>query len=130
MLQKIYSKMNPVLCTNTHRDVIDLVTHGMVNKIKPWISGKQNITFLPNAKILYLCLCGNVKTNKTFTSNTGIVSPQISAGLKQTPPSDKHHTIDNQIRRSYALHLASPSNKLFSSVAFRVETLVKSLTII
>ena len=55
MVQKIYSKMHPVLCTNTHHDVIDLVNHGMVKNTKTWISWKRNIIFLRNKKILKLC---------------------------------------------------------------------------
>ena len=30
VVQKIYSKMHPVSCTNTHHDVTDLVNYGMV----------------------------------------------------------------------------------------------------
>ena len=35
-VQKIYSKMHPVFSTNTHRDVINLVNHGMakIQKLK------------------------------------------------------------------------------------------------
>ena len=36
VIQKIYSKMHPVSCTNTHHDVTDLVNHGLVNKAKTW----------------------------------------------------------------------------------------------
>ena len=56
MVQKIYSKMYPILCTNTHHDVTDLVNHGMVKNTKTWISWKRNIIFLRNKKILNLCL--------------------------------------------------------------------------
>ena len=34
LVQKIYSKMHLVSCTNTHRDVTDLVNHGMVKNTK------------------------------------------------------------------------------------------------
>ena len=34
VVQKIYSKMHPVSCTNTHHDVIDLVHYGMVKNAK------------------------------------------------------------------------------------------------
>ena len=47
--------MHPVLCTNTHHDVTDLVNHGLVKNTKTWICWKQNIIFLPNKKILDLC---------------------------------------------------------------------------
>ena len=56
VVQKIYSKMHLVSCTNTHRDVTDLVNHRMVKNTKTWISWEQNITFLRNKKILNLCL--------------------------------------------------------------------------
>ena len=32
--EKIYLKMHPVSCTNTHDEVADLVNHGMVKNIK------------------------------------------------------------------------------------------------
>ena len=54
MVQKIYSKMHPVLCTNTHHDVTDLVNHGMVKNTETWISWKPNIIFLRNKKIVNL----------------------------------------------------------------------------
>ena len=44
MVQKIYSKMHPVY--NTHYDVTDLVSHGMVKNTKIWISWEKNVTFL------------------------------------------------------------------------------------
>ena len=53
MVQKIYWKIHPVTCTNTHYDVIDLVNHGMVKNTKPWIC---SITFLRNKKIWIMCL--------------------------------------------------------------------------
>ena len=56
MVQKIYSRMHPVLRTNTYHDVTDLVNHGMVKNTKTWISWKRNIIFLWIKKILNLCL--------------------------------------------------------------------------
>ena len=39
--------MHPISCTNnTHRDITDLVNHGMVKNTKIYISSEQNITFL------------------------------------------------------------------------------------
>ena len=55
VVQKIYSKMYLVSCTNTHRDVTDLVNHGMVKNAKTWISCEQNIIFLRNKRILKPC---------------------------------------------------------------------------
>ena len=34
MVQKIYSKMHSILCTNIHHDVTDLVNHRMVKNTK------------------------------------------------------------------------------------------------
>ena len=55
-VQKIYSKMHPVLRTNTHPDVTDLINHGMVKNTRTYISWEPNITFQRNKKILNLCL--------------------------------------------------------------------------
>ena len=49
---KRYSKMHLVSCTNTYRDVTDLVNHEMVKKKKIWISSERNIVFLRNKKFL------------------------------------------------------------------------------
>ena len=54
VLQKIYSKMLPVSCTDTYHDVTDLVNHGMVRNTKKWISWERNIFFLRNKQILNL----------------------------------------------------------------------------
>ena len=54
VVQKIYSKMHLVSCTNTHCDVTDLVNHGMVKNTKTWISWERNIIFLRNKKVLNL----------------------------------------------------------------------------
>ena len=55
VVQKIYSKMHHVSCTNTHPDVTDLVNHEMVKNTKTWISWERNIIFLRNKKFLNLC---------------------------------------------------------------------------
>ena len=56
VVQKIYSKIHPVSCTNTHHDVTDLVNHGIVKNTKTWISWKLKLFFLRNKKILNFCL--------------------------------------------------------------------------
>ena len=56
VVQKIYSKMYLISCTNSHRDVTDSVNHGMAKNTKTWISWKRNIIFLRNKKILNRCL--------------------------------------------------------------------------
>ena len=60
VVQKIYSKMYFISCTNTHHDVTDLVNHWMVKNTKTWISWEQNIAFLQNKQILNLCLRWNI----------------------------------------------------------------------
>ena len=54
MVQKIHSKMYPVLCTNIHHDVTDFVNHRMVKNTKTWISWIRNIIFLWQILNLYL----------------------------------------------------------------------------
>ena len=55
--------MHLVSCTNTHRDVTDLVNHGMVKNTKTWISWERNITFLRNKKKFNLYLTWHFCTN-------------------------------------------------------------------
>ena len=57
VVQKTYSKMHLVSCSNTHRDVTDLVNHGMVKNAKTWIS------FL---KILNLCFRWHILRSYCF----------------------------------------------------------------
>ena len=68
VVQKIYSKMHLISCTNTHRDVTDLVNHGMVKNTKTWISWERNIIFLWNKKILNLCLRWHILRNYRFVA--------------------------------------------------------------
>ena len=49
MVQKIYSKMHPVSCTDNH-DAPDLENYGMVKNTIIWISWEWNGTFLQNKK--------------------------------------------------------------------------------
>ena len=68
LVQKIYSKMYLVLCTNTHRDITDLVNHGKVENAKTWISWKRDMVFLRNKKILNLCLRWHILRNYHFVA--------------------------------------------------------------
>ena len=52
--------MHLVSCTNTHRDVTDLVNHGMVKNTKPWISWERN------KKILNLCFRWHILRSYRF----------------------------------------------------------------
>ena len=68
-VQKIYSKMHPVSCTNTHHDVIiDLVNHGMFKNARTWISWEWYMTFLWNKKILDLRLRWHILRNYHFVA--------------------------------------------------------------
>ena len=49
---KICSKMHPVLCCNTHRDVTDVVNRVIIKNVRAWVSLKWNITVLGNKNIL------------------------------------------------------------------------------
>ena len=76
------SKMHFIPCTNTHRDVTDLVNHGMVKNTKTWISWERNIIFLWNKKILNLCFRWHILRSYHF------VAEVIFNGKKQNEPWD------------------------------------------
>ena len=65
-VQKMYSKMYFVSCTDTHCDVTDFINHGMVKNTKTWISWEQNIIFPWNKKILNLCLRWHILRSYCF----------------------------------------------------------------
>ena len=52
VVQKIYSKLHPVSCTNIHRDVTDFVNREMARNTKTWIFRERNIIFLKKKKFL------------------------------------------------------------------------------
>ena len=64
MVQKIYSKMHPVSCTNTHDDVTDLVNHGMVKNTKTWISWERNKNWNGLEHLFSLCKKSDMITGK------------------------------------------------------------------
>ena len=68
VVQEIYSKMHLVSCTNTDRDVTDLVNHGMVKNTKSWISWEWNIIFVRNKKIPNLCFRWHVLRGYRFVA--------------------------------------------------------------
>ena len=74
MVQKVYSNMHPVSCINTHHDVTDLISHGMVKNIKTWISWEWNIIFPRNKKILNLCLIWYILKVTFIVRNLKIVN--------------------------------------------------------
>ena len=68
MVQKIYLKMHPVSCSDTHHYVKYLVNHVMVKNTKTWIFWEQKITFLRNKKIFNLCLRWHILRSYYFVS--------------------------------------------------------------
>ena len=67
--------MDPVSCFNTHRDVTDLVNHGLVKNTKTSISWERNKTFLRNKKNLNLCLTGNILRSYCFLAEVIFKKP-------------------------------------------------------
>ena len=78
---KRYSEMHLVSCTNTHRDVTDLVNHGMVKNTKIWISWERNIIFLRNKKILNLCFRWHILINYGFVAEVTFKSKNQNIDL-------------------------------------------------
>ena len=72
VVQKIYSKMYFVSCTNTHRDVTDSVNHGMIKNTKTWISWERKIIFLRNKEILNLCLRWHISRSYSFVAEVNL----------------------------------------------------------
>ena len=72
MVQKIYSKMHPVSCTNTHHDVTDLLNCEITKTTKTWISWEWNITFLRNEKQRNYCVSLLRKTKKYYYSSSNV----------------------------------------------------------
>ena len=68
VVQKIYSKMHLVSCTNTHHDVTDLLNHGIVKNTRTWISWERNITFLRKKETLNLCLRWHILRSYCFVA--------------------------------------------------------------
>ena len=68
MVQKIYSEMHLVSCTNTHHAVTDLVNHGMIKNTKTWISWERNIIFLRNKKNLNLYFRWHILRSYSFVA--------------------------------------------------------------
>ena len=68
VVQKIYSKMYLVSCTNSYRDVTDLVNHRVVKIKKTWISWELNVIFLQNKKIIFLCFRWHILRSYHFVA--------------------------------------------------------------
>ena len=71
-----------VSCTNTHRDVTDLVNHGMVKNTKAWISWEQNIFFLQNKRILNLCFRWHILRSYCFVAEVTFKLLSWNSGLQ------------------------------------------------
>ena len=63
-----WSKMHPVWCSNTHRDVTNFVNPGMAKNTKTWISWERKIIFVWNKKILNLCLRWHILRSYRFAA--------------------------------------------------------------
>ena len=72
--------MHPVSCTNTHRDVTDLVNHVMVKNTKAWIPWEWNIIFIRNKKNFNLYLRWHILRSYRFIAEVTLkdVSSLIS----------------------------------------------------
>ena len=87
VVQKIYSKMHPVSCANTHHDVTDLANHEMLKNTKTWISWEWNITFLLNKQILNLYLRWHILRSYHFVDEISNDNPSLKDeinNLKET----------------------------------------------
>ena len=68
VVQEIYSKIHPILSTNTHHDVTDLANFGMLKSRKTWISWEWNINFIRNKKFLNLCIIWHIFRSYRFVA--------------------------------------------------------------
>ena len=66
VVQRIYSKIHPVSCTNIYHDITDLINHRMVKNTKTSISWEQNINVIWNKNIFNLCLRWHILRNYCF----------------------------------------------------------------
>ena len=72
MVQKIYSKMYQVSCTNTYHDVTYLVKHLAVKNTKTWISREWSIIFLSKKNNLNLYLRWHISRNYCFVAEVTV----------------------------------------------------------
>ena len=102
LVQKIYSKMFLVSCTNTHHDVTDSVNRGMVKNTKRWISWEQNIIFLWNKKILYLCLRWHILRSYCFVAEVTFKKVNFIFSFEPSP-----FLVDKIIKHKRGLELVA-----------------------
>ena len=98
LVQKIYSKMHPVSCTNIHLDVTDLVNHGMVKNTKTWIPWKQNITFLRNKNFFELYFRWHILRSYRF-----LVELNFNHGVNPVPESIRDDVLESSICKALPL---------------------------
>ena len=101
MVQKIYSKMHTVWCTNTHDDVSDLVNHRMVKNTKTWISRERKIIFLRNKKILKLCLRWHILRSYHFVAEVtfNIEGLLVTNNIEKSFNSCDHYFLNSVLRK-------------------------------
>ena len=100
-VQKIFSKMHLVSCTNTHRDVADLVNHWMIKITKTRIFWEWNINFLRNKSILNLCLQWHIWRSYCFVA-------EVTFKLKPThaPVLNGKYQVRLNIKQNHLFHIA------------------------
>ena len=125
-VQKIYSKMHPVSCTNTHHDVIiDLVN------TKTWISWEWYITFLWNKNILNLCLRWHILRNYHFLAEVTFMNwmqktlDTITGEKQKLLKIDCFYTL-----LLFVLYIMDVSNKLNKNLSVMPLELIGILTIL
>ena len=109
-------KMHPVLCTNTHHDITDLVNHGMVKNTKTWISWKQNIIFLRNKKILKLCLRWHIFRSCRFLAE---VTLKVGGSESISKILEKHHQISLHFTKLFRIYEQNLWNILVKEFFFQ-----------
>ena len=134
--------MHPVSRTNTHRDVTDLISHGMVKNTKTW---ERNTIFLRNKKILNLCFRWhilrsyhfvaevNFNSSKRIGSDVQITKAVNNNLIKQLKNNEKQCWTNTQYLRrecveiigrsktAESMHLEHTVCKVFNSIGFDIE---------
>ena len=73
--------MHLVSCTNTHRDVTNLVNHGIVKNAITWISWERNIVFLRHKRILNLCFRWHILRSYRFVAEVTFKGPNYATNV-------------------------------------------------
>ena len=96
--------MHPVLCTNTHYDVTDLVNHGMVKVQKLEYLENGTYFFLRNKKILNLCLRWHILRSYRFLAEVTFKDPKndlINENSTEDPITEDSKKVSVRIDQIY-----------------------------